>query len=585
MDKEAFMKKLTAFVLVLACVICLTGCAAARPQSATNPEMVVPTTTPATAPSTTSAVIPTTTQSTKPDAPENLTLRILVANDPSYVDFRDREQYYIWELFARWCTQKNLTIEWTIAEKDQYREPMVECMVVEKEAMPDAFWCDASNLTYLERTQLVDNGRIFALEDILPYSDGTASGWFAAHPDFQNAMRYKGKTWWVGAYTGIVWNGESTLRDTAKGVTFRLDWYNQLVQRGAWDASRGYPDTAAELGEFLELCNTYDVNRNGMRDEYYLSYISDMHSTGLGNLFGIPRDAFAPNLITETVDTAWTQPGSKELMELLIDWYNKGYFPADMIGGTTGSGKYRTNNQTAVYSGYFYDNWSMRQASVPSGAASAVLCGVIPDVSVHPYAYIANDSSVVMDEISLCFTTNLSHPAAAAALLDIICSEEYANMIRWGTDIDLGELEGSTDQDEPIVPYFTGAQLFGKYVLPTVSDVYDLVEDENCCIPENSGDPSGEMHRVYLEAMTQWQTTYPDVIDNYLALPEGEEVMTLLYQEPVFQELSREIFLGLVTGEISMDEWDACIDRLNREGYMSEIQAVYQARFDRYLGK
>ena len=61
--------------------------------------------------------------------------------------------------------------------------------------------------------------------------------------------------------------------------------------------------------------------------------------------------------------------------------------------------------------------------------------------------------------------------------------------------------------------------------------------------------------------------------------------MLLSVCEPIFQEVSREIFLDLLQGYRSMDDWDECIQLLNEIGHLAEIQAVYQARYDRYLGK
>ena len=574
------MKKLAVLLLLLVFLFSLVGCAAKTPQTTTPPQS-------------TTATSPATT--TEPSVLENLTLKILVANDTSGHDFRELHKYNVWAPFAQMCADRKLTIQWIVAEKEQYAATLMDYLLGDPNEMPDAFWCSEDVLPAEQRLQLVNNGKLYPLEDILPHSDGTASSWYENHPNIQNAKGYHGKTWWVSSYLETVWNGEALQPGQClpKGVVFRLDWYNLLVQYGAWDASRGYPDTAQELGEFLELCNVYDVNGDNSRDEYYLSYISDMHSTGLGNLFGVPRNAFAPNLVTGTVDTAWTQPGSRELMELLIDWNSKGYFPEDLIGGKSGSTKYRTRNQTAVYNTYFCDNWGMHNTSVQEGAAPAVLCGVLPDLTVHPNAYIATDSPVTMDETSLCFTSNLSHPAAAAALLDLMYSSEFAHLLQWGTEGDTFEY---VDGKEVLLPTGSdlscserykviGKYLFSYYVLPDVRELYDIREDELLCYPENSHDSSGEMHRVFIEALTQWTPTYPDQIDSFLAVATPEETMLLSFFEPIFQELSKEIFFDLITGKISMNQWDDCIQRLNEEGYMAQIQAVYQARYDRYLGK
>ena len=557
---------------------------------------------PAETPAATTAA-PNVTTTAEP-IPENLTLKIMVANDSSNIDFADRESYNVWKPFADWCAAKKLTIEWVIVEKDQYQAALVGAMAGPVSEMPDAFWCDETRLSTASRTQLVDNGRLVAIEDILSYSDGTASAWFEAHPLFQAAKQYKGKTYWVGSYQEVYWHGEAQPNGggAVKGVCIRLDWYDKLVEIGAWDEAKGIPNTMDELGEFLEACTVNDMNGDGERSEYYLNYIADMHGTGLGNMLGVPRNRFAPNLVTGKVETAWTATNSKLLMEYLIDWNEKGYFPETMVGGSSGSTKYRTGNKTAVYSAYFCDNWGFVNCAVQEGAAPACLIGVLPDTTVCPEAYLANDSAPTMDNQSLCFTSNLSHPAAAAALLDIITDAKYAELMQWGTLItdDLGE-ESTTgsyfidadgnkvmtkvgmdlsNANKTFITY--GANVFGYYVLPTVGQVYNLEEDENLCFQGTASDPTGRMHEVFVEGMS-WAKTYPDQVGGYLATPTAEEAMALTIYEPIFQELSKELFYDLVTGEISIDDWADVIDQLNDEGYMDEIQAIYQARFDRYL--
>ena len=133
--------------------------------------------------------------------------------------------------------------------------------------------------------------------------------------------------------------------------------------------------------------------------------------------------------------------------------------------------------------------------------------------------------------------------------------------------------------------HFLGKEVFSYYALPSVVQYYDLKNDEALCLPDKSNDTSGEMHRVFLEAMTQWTPTYPDQMDSFLAVATPEETMLLSVCEPIFQKLSQELFMDLLLGNISMDNWDDCIRRLNEEGYMAQIQAVYQARYARYLGE
>ena len=287
-------------------------------------------------------------------------------------------------------------------------------------------------------------------------------------------------------------------------------------------------------------------------------------------------------------------------MTELIEWNNEHLLDERMVGASSGSTKTRTGNNTAVYSTYFNDSWGFAKTVVPEGADKAIVVGVIPDKTVHPNAYIASDSAPTMDNRSFAFTSNLSHPAAAAALLDIITTEEWHTLTQWGTQTtdDLGkesttgsyfvDADGnkvmtdigsaSTGNGDSFITY--GRNLFCYYRLPWIGNTYDLYEDEVCC----DVDESGEMHKAFMTARNEWTLDHPDQPNAYFAVPTSEETMLLAQYESDYQALSKEIFYDLITGERSIDEWDDIIEELDDAG-MTAMEEVYQARFDRYLGK
>lgn len=561
-----------------------------------------------TKPAGTTAGTPAGTTAAKPQGttavqiPEDLTLKILVANDSKSWDFHDREQYNVWAPFAKMCEDKNLTIEWEIVEKDQYQNTLIGYMAGPKGDMPDAFWMDESMLSTALRVQLAGNGRLTPIEDVLPFSDGTAKAWYESHPTYQKRTAIDGKTYWFGEYQEVVWHGETVPLGAGapKGVTIRLDWYNKLVADGHWDATKGYPDTADEIQEFIHACQDNDVNQTGEVDEWLSGYyISDITGCAINNLYGVPRQNFGIDLTTGKVTAAWKAEGAKAMMTEIIEWNKEGLLDERMVGASSGSTKTRTGNNTAVYPAYFNDNWGFAKCVVPEGADPALIVGIIPDKTVHPNAYIASDSAPTMDNRSMAFTSNLSHPAAAAALLDIVTSDEYGVLMMWGTPItdDKGKdsttgtyfinaegkyeytnVDMGTGNGDSYMTY--GANLMGYYVLPRVGNVYDLVEDENCC----DVDASGEMLKAFKIARdtTKWTLDHPDQPNAYYAVPTNEETMLLSQFESDYQALSKEIFYDLITGERSIDEWDDIIAELDDAG-MSDMEAVYQARFDRFL--
>ena len=585
------------FALLLVAVMAIgvfAGCAPAETKPAGTTAAGTPAGTTAGTPAGTTGV----------EIPDELELKVLVANDSKSWDFHDREQYNDWAPFAKMCEDKNLTITWEIVEKDQYQNTLIGYMAGPKDDMPDAFWMDESVLSTALRVQLAGNGRLVALEDILPFSDGTAKAWYEAHPLYQKRTALDGKTYWIGEYQEVVWHGEPvpTGAGAPKGVTIRLDWYNKLVADGHWDATKGYPDTADEIQEFIHACQDNDVNQTGEVDEFMSgAYISDITGGVINNLYGVPRQRYGIDLSTGKVTAAWKAEGAKAMMTELIEWYNEGLLDERMVGASSGSTATRTGNNTAIYSTYFNDNWSFAKTVVPEGADPALIVGIIPDKTVHANAYIASDSAPTMDNRSLAFTSNLSHPAAAAALVDIVTSDEFGVLMMWGTPITDDKGKDSTTGTYFINAdgnyeftnvnmgtgngdsYMTfGANLMGYYILPRVGNVYDLVEDEYTC----NVDPSGEMLKAFMTARdeSKWTLGYPDQPNAYFAVPTDEETMLLSQYESDFKALSMEIFYDLITGERSIDDWDAIIAELEDAG-MSDMEAVYQARFDRFLAE
>lgn len=528
----------------------------------TAPTTAKPTTKPTTAPTVAPpTTVPPTTQ------PKPLRLSIMVARDAGYIDFSDRGSYNIWRDFVKLCEEKNLTIDFILCRDSSYSSSLSGVFQDFKGNMPDAVWLGGEyQFSTSQRRQAIIDGDLMALEDILPYSDGTAREWFAEHPAYQAYAAYGGKTWWIGEYQTVTYKGEEVAlgHGAAKGVNIRLDWYNKLVAEGKWNAQAGYPDTFDELTAFLKACQDNDVNLNGERDEIYLNYLADLPGCGLGNLFGVPRQHFAVNMQTGKVDVAWESENAQALIRGLKSWVDQGLVPEDMVGGSSGSTKYRIENKVAVYNTYFCNNWGFGKTTVPDGAADPIVIGVLPDKTAHPDAYIAFDSAPTYDNRSFAFTSNLNDPAAAAVLLDILTSDEWKTC-----------KEQSTESYDGIP---VANELFGYGVFPEMDREYDILLDEECC----DIDTSGTMGKIFREAMNEWQTVYPDQTVPYYAIPTATEAQIIEDYEADFIEVSKTIFYDLITGARSVDDWDSVISELNAAG-MQDLKDVYQARATRFF--
>ena len=566
------MKKILAMLLaVLMIVGMFAGCA----QTTTNPTTTAKKDEPGT--TTTAEVIP-----------ENLTLKILVCNElQGNLDFHDRENWNVWPAFQKMCEDRNLTIEFQIIEKDQYANQLTMVLAGEAKDMPDAVWIGGeTHMSTAARVDLIQEGLLYPINDLLKYSDGNFTTWWETHTPYAARTSYvDGKLYWIGEYGDLSYLG--TPVELGKGsptnINVRLDWLDALDYTDV-------PNTLDELEAYVLACQAADLNQSGVPDETYLCGLTGIESCGINKYYGIPSNLFGINLQTGEVVTPWYHENAKEMIAKIIDWLEKGIIEQDRIGKSSGTTAYRNGNKVAMYSTYFCDNWSLTNCLVPEGASQAILIGTQPDLTVHPDAFMGYDSAPTMDNRSLAFTKNLSHPAAAAALLDIISSPEYGELVMWGTE---GEsfvtingnktyINGAEDYGNAAsTNIMTGNAVFSFGIFPSMAaGVVDVWTDAASC---TGHDASGRMQKAVEEAYTGYDIIYPNQPTSYFAIPTPEENQVLAEKEAEFLQLSGEVFVSFLTGERDLEtDWDSAIAELEAAG-LKEIMEVYQARTDRFM--
>ena len=568
------MKKILAMLLVVIMVIGMfAGCVQTQtdPTTTAKPNNDTPGTT-----------------TTLEQIPEELTLKIMVSNElQGNLDFHDRENWNVWPAFEAMCEKYNLKIEFQIVEKDQYATQLTMALAGNDEDMPDAVWLGGEDImSTAMRVECIQEGLFYAIDDIMKYSDGTFTQWYNTHTPYAARTSYDdGKLYWIGEYGDLTYLG--TPVELGKGsptsLNVRLDWLDAL----------GYtevPNTLDEFEAYVLACQEADLNGTGVKDETFLVGLTDITGCGINKYMGVPSAQFHINLQTGEVDNPWYDDNAKEMIAKIIDWLDKGIIEQDRIGKSSGTTAYRNGNKVALYHTYFCDNWSLTNCEVPEGASQAILIGTQPDMTVHTEAYMGFDSAPTMDNRSLAFTKNLSHPAAAAALLDIISSPEYGELILWGTE---GEsyivvngnkqyINGAEDYGNAAeTNIMTGNAVFTFGVFPSMAaGIVDVWTDAASC---TGHDASGRMQKHVEKAYTEYDVIYPNQPTSYFAIPTPEENEVLSAKEADYLQLSGEIFVSFLTGERDLEkDWDSAIAELEAAG-LKEILAIYQARTDRFM--
>ena len=506
-------------------------------------------------------------------------LTLMADNSAMGSDF-DLTRWTETNIYRRWtelCEKYAIEVEVQFIEHDQYKTVIQTTLAGGTAKMPDIIRTGVGvDGTVIDAA----NAGLFApIQDILALSDGTASGVYGELPlYFKKNNLEDGKTYWVGEYQEVWYQGKKVDLGygAPTGMNFRDDWAAVLNMET--------PDTIAEMEAFIQACQDNDMNKNGLKDEGFYCYLTSFESA-LTKFYGMPSSQFGVNLATKTIETPWEHKNVKDYLKKLIEWLDKGYIPQDCVGADSLS-KYRKANAVALYGGYFCDSWSLDGCVVPEGAAPANLCGIIPDTTVHPDAYMGHDAAPQIDVRTLAFNANVDKEAAAR-FLDMITSDEYMEMIIYGTEGETFDYDANGKpvwKDEfagnnynPDSEHHLGREILSNGMIPELHKNFHAEEDEMLC------DTDLEL-ATYKEAF--WiPVKYTNQPAAYLAVPTPEETEALALIETEYTTLAEEIFVSIILGEINIDtEWEEKVIEPLKAAGMDEIKEIYQGRLDRMLG-
>ena len=166
-----------------------------------------------------------------------------------------------------------------------------------------------------------------------------------------------------------------------------------------------------------------------------------------------------------------------------------------------------------------------------------------------------------------------------ARLLDIVYSDEYAVLTAFGQEgvnftyedgvmTPIPDLTADMAHEQRISE---GAMLWNG-VLPRVQEVDMRQQVANC----------DDYKRQVTLDLIDYDLKYPDQVNNFLALPTKEESDKINALLPNLQTASKELATKLTLGQISVDDLDKEVEKLEELG-LSELVDIYQARYERYL--
>lgn len=517
---------------------------------------------------------------------------------PMYKDFED--------IFAA----KGIRVELKYVDDDQYTT-VLQALIASNE-MPDVF--KASALGSASCINLVNSGKILAVDDILAYSDGTAT--FALseegymYPCRQKDTFEDGKLWYIGCASmlqSVVSDrdnfGYNAVTSNTYGIKVRKDWLDKLGME--------VPTTLDEFYDMLVAFQTNDMNGNGVADERLVIPLATCNTTwgglfdnGVASWFGLAPYVFQLNRETWQAEVPFLQEGFVPYVEFLRKCIDSGViYLSDNVGKN--NAELTSVLAQDVVSAYFYQAQT-DMAGAPKDAQYVTLGKIVGAEGITPVM----DGSRGWKSWDLYGFRHDMDPQLAADFLDIITSVEWSVFWNYGVEGKSFEILDSGLYN------FTAPTDKADYVPYGYTDCYNLLGD-------------GRLPRTALQAYFQtyngesliWNSyeeyLNSDYFNEYMApqykdyvieniktwcamadelqkfnmngdltmiapMTTSEEADILDMYETDLYTYMDELFANLLSGAWPLDNYDAYVEEMYAYG-LQEVLDVCQARYDRIV--
>ncbi len=466
--------------------------------------------------------------------------------------------------------------------------------------------------------QLVANGKVASIDDILEYSTGLAK---TAYNDPDQCLYLKafatvedGNWYYVPLpntsgsdfdYSNSKYNLRATGQiGGAYSVNVRKDWLEKV--------GLAIPTTPDEFFEMLVAFQENDVNDSQTKDERYYSLLgSDFQTNGIGQWFGLPYTDFIEDPATGVIEVLCLTDGYKEFCDYegklyannLI--YIEGSHPWD-FGTTMGAnvlgaiGMMTSNVQ-------FTNTGDENSQFVPMPIVQAL-------EDVEPRLLVQESQAAF---VGFCFRKDCDYQAAAA-LLDMLLSQEFFMLWWYGIEgVAWDWLDDGTIETYDLSADIMKAKNYGgctgwcnQNMLPVCGghhgniwgvpqrhfdDPLAVLETDSVQYKGPKHDAWCESHKVPLDTINgaaqmmlyiseQGKDFYhPAAYYSYTTMMTDDEAA---FADQISSDLTtylREMTTNMIVGSVSTDTIDEQVEFAFDNLYLQEYIDIMQARVNRYL--
>ena len=492
---------------------------------------------------------------------------------------KHREEQAVWKEQTRLFTEAGISFEFeTIADYEQYKTT-IQTRLAAAHDMPNLFYGGATDVTDL--LDLAEMGQILKINEVLETTKGNAYNFYYGGVGDQARKLISdenGDFFWIPRIQINQLNGVNA--GTSMATCIRKDWLEKVGL-----------EVPTSLDEFTNAIKTFqeqDVNGSGTVDEYIVEDPS-YFTTGMNLWFGIPTcdgTAIGINLTEGTVDSAWYNPNIKAYFTYIQQLVKDGLLYADAIGSDTSTSSLKSNNQVAAQQ--YYPVGTYEEATVrAAGHEDAYLIGMIPFDAVEGTKAFYSEETPYLVYLRFCVSNSASDKVEGMArLFDVIYSDEYSKLMRWGVEGVTYEvlpdgtnhrLNPTMGRDETIAKGCMTVNSLSKFMLP------DFNYNERAEEMARTAEGGWQAKVDYELATADYQPRTPNDNTGYYALGTAEENEILAKYTTDLVTTSREIATNLCLGDYSVDDMDQYIEELRAVG-LDEVLAVRRAQFARAQG-
>lgn len=488
-----------------------------------------------------------------------------------YIKFSDREKFSSWLEFEKLFTEKGLVPEFEIIATDQYKTTLQTRMAAGVD-LPD--FLNVSQLDDVTILNYVDMQTILPINKIIDdYSDGTAKEFFSTGKGSRsNTLNTAedGNVYWMSQIQATTYDDKPG--STSMVINVRKDWLDALGME--------VPKTADDFYNMLKEFRDKDADGNGQPNEV-LAFNPASFTNGIAQWFGLVADISSFVIEEGKVVSPWYQPGIKDYFAYLNKLASEGLMDTSLIGLTTGDQLDQTiaeNKASAIFT-YAMQTWY----EPSTGVADAAYLPIGPLKATDAAEPVNAIEPPLLSYNRWAFTKECEDLEAAAALVDILCSEEYEILTQWGIEGDTYEM---VDGEKKLLPialnagweqagkegksigdslWANGSMFMKRRFVP--------MESEMSVVPEYKAD--------YQRAVMNYHPTVPLGNSNYFPVATQEQVQRRLEIITDLTTQSEQLATQLILGQASLDDWDSHMATLKDLG-LDEVIAIDQSLLDRY---